>query len=107
MILTVQPARPILITRTDGMGYELRTAYDGHHCQLQIGNVSIAFDGRNNWKAQEGYDGIVIEFGSLKDDPVRLDGVSCPPGDTVAETILLALAADLGYTVNSPICGVK
>lgn len=102
MILTIQLAAPIVEPKPDGSGYEILTAYDGHNIQLQIGNVSIAFDGRNEFKAigDEAYCDPIMEFSGYHDCPVRLDGDDCPKCDDVAETILFALAADLGYTVS-------
>lgn len=102
MILTVQPADPIVTPRTDGTGFDVRTAYSGHHANLVIGNVSIAFDGRNEWRGDEDSSatGVVMQFAEYHDSPVRLDNVDCPRCDDVAETILFALAADLGYTLS-------
>ena len=102
MTLTVQLADPIRRPHGDGTGYDVRNAYNGHNIGLKIGNVSIAFDGRDVWSALEGetcHD-TVMQFAEYRDDPVRLDGVSRSKCHDVAETILRALAADLGYTVS-------
>jgi len=101
MILTIQTAVPVLNKIDNGMGYELRMPYGGHHAHLQIGNVSIAFDARNVFDrpADESYDGFCFEFGTYWDDPVRLNNVSCN-GDDIGETVMRALAADLGFTVS-------
>lgn len=102
MILTIQTAAPILSNDGDGSGFTVCMPYDGHNARLTIGNVSIAFDGRNGWKRpdNDSYDGFCMEFAEYRDDPVRLGGDSCPSCDDVAETIMYALAADLGYTVS-------
>ena len=103
MILTVQPATPIITARKDGSGYDVSAPYSGHNIQLQIGNVSLAFDDRNVWRASRDdvdYPGIVMEFMEYADCPVRLDGDDCPKCTSAAETLLFALAADMGFTVS-------
>jgi len=100
MDLVVELAKPVLQVKRDGTGYETRRV--GEHCaSLTIGNVSLAFDGRNNWDGRFDVDREVIELMEYSDDPVRLNNVSCPGGDSIAEKLLFALAADLGYTVST------
>lgn len=108
MKLTIQTAEPSL--RKVGEAYELALPYDGHHVQLQVGNVSIAFDGRNQHQhicaadatRDSDCSGYLLQFGAYEDCPVRLDGDDCPKCETVAETLLFALAADLGYIISTP-----
>ena len=102
MTLTVDLANPVRRPHSDGTGYDIRNAYNGHNLQLQIGNVSIAFDGRDVWMCPDGesYGSPILQFSEYRDDPVQLDGVSRSKCPDVAETILRALAADLGYTVS-------
>lgn len=84
----------------DGTGFKVSTGYGGNYAVLKIGNVSLAFDDRNEWEAKEGYSGFNIERSELTDDPVSLhdksvadlDGNSDP-----AYRLLVALASDLGY----------
>jgi len=99
LTLTIQLAKPNLQPLRSGLGHTVYTAYDGHNAMLSIGNVSIAFDGRNLWEGEAGR-GDMYQFGEYTDDPVRLNGVSCPVGSNVAERIMRALAADLGYSVS-------
>lgn len=102
MLLTVQLADPVRRPHSDGTGYDIRNAYNGHNIGLKIGNVSIAFDDRDVWECPDD-DGVcspVLQFSEYRDCPVQLDGVDCPKCDNVAETIMFALAADLGYTVS-------
>ncbi len=54
MTLTVQLAAPIRRPHSDGTGYDVRNAYGDHRLQLQIGNVSIAFDDRDVWLSPAG-----------------------------------------------------
>ena len=102
LTLTVQLAAPVRRPHSDGTGYDIRNAYNGHHVQLQIGNVSIAFDDRDVWLCPDdgSYASPVLQFSENTDCPVRFDGDDCPKCDDVAETIMFALAADLGYTVS-------
>ncbi len=102
MILTIQLASPKLVAKPNGFGYELFMGINGHHVQLQIGDVSVAFDGRNNWQGHEdgSYSNAVMQFSELHDCPIRLDNEDCPPCDDTAETLLFALAANLGYTLS-------
>jgi hypothetical protein len=102
MLLTVELAAPVRRPHSDGTGYDVRNAYNGHHLHLEIGNVSIAFDDRDVWlcPADGSHDRPVLQFGEYTDDPVRLDGTSCPRCKDTAETLLFALAADLGYTLS-------
>ncbi len=95
MKLTVQPAKPFLVDKTSG--YEIRIPNCGHHVQLQIGSVSIYFDDCNNYEGN--VNGVVMEFSESFYCPVRLNGDECPKGD-VAEIIMFAIAADLGYTLS-------
>ena len=95
-------AKPVMTPKSDGTGYET-CRFGEHHANLQIGNVSLAFDGRNNWDGSEDCRGEMIELMDYHDDPVRLnnEGVEGPAGrDSVAELLLYALAADLGYLVT-------
>ena len=61
-----------------------------------------AFDGRNMFDPAEdcGGHGDIYEFGVDTDDPVRLCNISCPKHEDVAESILRALAADLGFSIS-------
>ena len=101
MLLTIQPAAPIVKPKPDGTGYDIRNSCSGHRVQLQIGNVSIAFNDRNEFKAigDETYPEPVMQFAEYTDYPVRLGGIDCQRGN-VAETLMFALAADLGYYVS-------
>ena len=72
-----------------GAGENAYDAEGGYHAVFSAGNVSIAFLNH--------YDG--EELTVYKDCPVELDGVGCPNCDDPAETLLFALAADLGYTL--------
>jgi hypothetical protein len=106
MKLTIQPADPVLRPKTDGTGYDF--CREGEHsATLTIGNVSVAFDERNNWPGTEGYRGEVIELSEYNDDPVRVNGSSAadrnqPPGHVDSAVLLLrALADDLGYRIES------
>jgi hypothetical protein len=100
MKLTIQPATQVLRPKSDGTGFELCREGE-HRAILAVGNVCVAFDGRNNWAGTEGYSGEVIELAEYKDCPVRLGSVDCPKvGRDPAEILLCALAADLGYTVT-------
>ena len=101
--LRIELAKPVLQVQPDGVGYETRRV-GNHRANLHVGNVSLAFDGRNNWDGRFDVDREVIELSEYHDDPVRLGSVSCPGGDSVAETLLFALAADLGYTVCTGDC---
>lgn len=80
----------------DGTGGKLVAGYEGHHATLIIGNVSIAFDNRNEWTGKDGYSGYVIQLPVLTDDPVRLNNQSVTDGASAAERIARALASDLG-----------
>lgn len=102
MNLTIRLAKPTLHPMPDGRGFTVHTAYDGHDAVLKIGHVSVAFDGRNIF--DPGNDpfnrGDVYQFGEYVSDPVRLCGISCPKHENVGESILRALAADLGFSVS-------
>jgi hypothetical protein len=101
MKLTIQLANAVLLPLPDGSGYTVDRV--GEHCAwLAVGDVTVAFDGRNNWHGDPDMDlrAEIIELSEYKDDPVRLDDVSCPKCDDPAETLLFALAANLGYTVS-------
>ncbi len=102
MLLTVQLAASVRRPHSDGTGHDIRNAYNGHTLHLQIGNVSIAFDGRDVWLCPDdgSYHAPVLQFSEDTNCPVRLDGYDCPKCDDVAETIMFALAADLGYTLT-------
>ena len=99
--LSIEPAKPVFVARSDGSGYYIRREGE-HRASLLIGNVSLAFDGRNNFVGQGtfNFDRERIELSEYGDCPVRLDGVDCPKCADAAETLLFALAADLGYTVS-------
>ena len=100
--LTIIPAKPVLRAKSDGTGYDFERV-GNHHATLKIGNVSLAFDGRNNWDSREANQGEVIELMEYHDDPVRLNGTSvegCEGHNNGAERLLHALAADLGYFVR-------
>jgi len=101
MRLTVELAKPRMTTMTDGKGFTLHTAYDGHRVQLSIGNVSVAFDGRNVFEPTGCMfaGGDVYQFGNYADDPVRLFNTPVA-GESCAEKLLMALAVDLGYSVS-------
>jgi len=98
-------AKPVMTPKSDGTGYETCRVGE-HRATLQIGNVSLAFDGRNNWDGTNEWEcdaGEVIELMEYHDDPVRLhdDGVELSDGrDSPAEKLLYALANDLGYFVT-------
>ena len=98
-VLTMQP-NLVMDTRSDGKGFDLRATFSDNHGQLQIGNVSIAFDDRNILTGGHSYSGLVVQLGPLTDDPVRLDNRSVTDGDSPEERLLYALAADLGYKVE-------
>jgi hypothetical protein len=100
--LTIIPAKPVLRPKSDGTGYDFYRVGE-HKAVLKVGNVSLAFDGRNNWDGREDNQGEVIELMEYHDDPVRLHGESVEGSDgrdSVAERLLFALAADLGYFVT-------
>lgn len=86
-------------SKSDGSGYTVYPSR-GAHVHLQVGNVSVAFDDRNIFHADGDYSGIVVQVGPLTDDPVRLNGESVTVGDSPAEKLLRALAADLGYRIS-------
>lgn len=100
--LTIQP-NLVWQDNGDGTGFGLVTGYTGHHAQLQIGNVSIAFDDCNNWQkpAEDGaYSGIVIKLSELSDDPVRFNDDSPTDVNGFAAKLMYSLAADLGYRLE-------
>jgi hypothetical protein len=98
--LTVQP-NLVTVDCLDGTGYKTGLAYDGNNAVLKIGNVSIAFDGRNNWRGEDGHSGLVLQLQELTDDPVRLNNQSVrADSNSLAETIMRAIADDLGFTVS-------
>jgi len=101
--LTMRPNLK-MTTKMDGTGFELATGYGDHFGQLQIGNVSIAFDDRNGFvpSAGEEYSGVCIELEEFHDDPVRLNGASVGSYDdcnSAAYKILYALSKDQGYSL--------
>ena len=93
--LTMQP-RITFKDCGDGTGGKFVVAYDGHNATLKIGNVSIAFDDRNDWEPKDGYTGYIVQLGELRDDPVRLNNQSVRGGAGAAECIARAIATDLG-----------
>ncbi len=97
--LTMQP-KISFQDKNDGTGFNVVAGYKDHLAQLQIGNVSIAFDDRNDWSANTEYNGFIIRLGEFRYDPVRLNNESMRAGDSAAENILRALAADLGFDVT-------
>jgi hypothetical protein len=97
--LQITLAKPVLLPKTDGTGYDFCRVGE-HHAVLKIGNVSLAFDGRNNWDERDDCTGEVIELMEYHDDPVRLDNEAVRGGEGPAEKLLFALAADLGYCVS-------
>lgn len=102
MLLTVSLATPIRRPNSDGTGYSIRNAYCGHGLQLQIGNVSIAFDGRDVWECADGdtYGNPILQFSEYTDCPIRLGNDDCPKCADSSEALLFALAADLGYSIR-------
>ncbi len=100
MKLQIKLAGPIFVPKTGGTGYDVQRIGE-HHAVFTVGNVSVAFDGRNNWRGDAEYEGEVIELSEYKDCPVRLGTVDYPKvGRDPAEILLCVLAADLGYTVT-------
>jgi len=99
VILTTQP-KIDFTDKLDGTGFNLCASHSGHHTQLQIGNVSVAFDDRNEFRGQDDYSGYVIQLIELQDDPVRLNNQSVLPRPDVAEMLMRAIAADLGFSVE-------
>ena len=99
--LMMQPRLEMRIKK-DGSGFEFRTAYKDHHGHLQIGNVSVAFDDRNDWCNRESCsrDTICVELFELADDPVQLNGTSVTDISDPADKLLFALAADRGYRLE-------
>lgn len=106
MNLQIMPATPVLRLKADCSGYDLCREGE-HRANLVIGNVSIAFDGRNQFDGRSGFVGEVIELSEYNDDPVHVHGSSVsdsskPPGhDDSAVLLLRALATDLGYRIES------
>jgi len=92
-----------LRSKTDGSGYEVCVGRDPK-VHLKVGNVSVAFDDRNQFKADDEYSGCIVQVGPLTDDPVRLNGESVRDGDSPAVKLLFALADDLGYSIDCPKC---
>lgn len=100
MKLTIQPADPVLRPKSDGTGYDFCRKSE-HRAILTIGNVCVAFDGRNHWPGTEGYSGEVIELFEYGDCPVRVYGSDVVGHDDPAVLLLRALATDLGYRIES------
>ena len=98
--LNIEPAKPVLVAKPDGSGYDVRTKGEHHAC-LFIGNVSLAFDGRDNFVPNPdlNLDRKRIELSEYRDCPVRLNGVDFNGGHNPAESLLFALAADIGFSV--------
>ena len=100
MKLQITPARLIAAPTPDGKGYELYREGE-HNARLTIGNVTVAFDGRNNWSGGPACSE-VIELSEYTDCPVQLGCADSPRvGRSSTEKLLYALAADLGYSVSS------
>jgi len=101
-VLTIEQKAPELRVKPDGTGYDVHVPYNGTRAQLQIGNVSVAFDDRNGFRGEDGetYGAVYVQLGENTDDPVRLNGGSVDPGRGCAEKLLYALAADLGFRVE-------
>jgi len=100
--LLIKLAKPVMMPKSDGSGYETCRVGE-HRATLQIGNVSLAFDGRNQWDGREDCRAEVIELSDYYDDPVRLNGNSVEGSEgrnNPGEKLLFALAADLGYFVS-------
>jgi hypothetical protein len=97
--LMIQPSM-VLLGKEDGSGYDIRTDSDNHKAILSIGDVSVAFDGRNNFDNVSGYYGSVIELSDYENDPVRRDNKSIQAGIGCAEKLLIALAEQLGYSIT-------
>ncbi len=85
-----------------GNGFSLKAGYGGHQAQLQIGNVSLAFDDRNDFTGEEdaNYSSCYVQLNEMTDDPVRVNNVSVTGYANPAERLLHALAVDLGYFVE-------
>jgi hypothetical protein len=98
--LNIEPAKPVLVAKPDGSGYEVRNEGE-HRASLHVGNVSLAFDGRNNFVGDPdlNLDRERIELSEYRDCPVRLGRVDFNGGRNPAESLLFALAADLGFSV--------
>jgi hypothetical protein len=101
-ILTIEQKAPEVRVKPDGTGFELDAGYEGVRAHLKLGNVSVAFDARNQWRGRDGetFGAVYTELGEYTDDPVRLNGGSVDPGRDTAEKLLFALAADLGYRIE-------
>ena len=98
MILNLQPNLRFA-DRCDGTGWDISAHYSGQQAQLQIGEISLAFDDRNQYQASgEGHYGAVIRLGELTDDPVRYRGKSVA-GESAEHKLLFALAEQLGYSL--------
>ena len=94
----MQP-KVVMNDRRDGSGFTLGPAYGGHHGHLAIGNVSIAFDDRNDYREKD-VSGICVQLSELRDDPVRLNNISVHDIYDPADKLLFALAADRGYRLE-------
>jgi len=97
--LFIELAKPVMRMKADGSGYEVYRSGE-HRSNLKIGNVSLGFDGHNNFVGGEGCDRECIELSEYTDDPVRLGRASLTGQQDVAEKLLRALAADLDYHVE-------
>jgi hypothetical protein len=99
--LNIEPAKPVLVARPDGSGYDVRREGEHRAC-LHIGNVALAFDGRNNFVGHDdlNLDRERIELSEYRDCPVRLNGVDCKIGTDSSVSLLFALASDLGYILQ-------
>ena len=105
MRLLIKPASLVATPKPDGMGYDLRR--EGEHCaHLTIGNVSVAFDGCNNWVGGTGRDSEVILLSEDADCPVRVHGRGLEDIGGPAILLLYALADDLGYSVKRDAWGL-
>ena len=76
--------------------------YNGVSARLMIGNVSLAFDDRNEWSGDEGetYGTVNTVLSEYGDDPVRLGDDSQLQGRDCVTRLLYAIAADQGYLLE-------
>jgi len=103
MELSILLKRPEVNVCAGGKGFELRFPDKPvYNVYATFGNVSVAFDQRNYARHDDAEDcGVSLEFGAYDDDPVRLNDERVDDGDSPAEKLLFALAADLGYDLIS------
>ncbi|MHC4302537.1 MAG: hypothetical protein ACYS7Y_35200 [Planctomycetota bacterium] len=89
----------VMRDKRDGTGFEV-CAGTRNRAQLQIGNVSVAFDDHNDWVAEDGFTGLNLVMSENRDDPVRLNGTSVHDVSDPADKLLFALAADRGFRLE-------